>query len=350
MTTSDTGPAELPTGGLLGVFAHPDDETLGAGDLMATVARAGIPVTVVTGTRGERGEVIPADLAHLEGDGPALAEHRRTELARALAALGVTAHVYLDTVPGLADHRPSRFTDSGMAWVRPGLAGPAPDAGPEAFSTLPVDVPARLLAAVLRRSRPGVLVTEEPGGGYGHPDHVQAHRVAMRAVELAADAPPTADDDPLAGLLPWRVPNVAWVVRSEPVMREALRWLSATLADSPQLGARGDVLTPAPADAELPPMVVPPDQVDLTVPTTAVLEPLRDAMLAHRSQVQGVHVEVPREDGEPPHEDGEAAPPAYGWFAVSNGVVQPVLGAATLRVAPGHGSVADLAAALGLPA
>ncbi|NKY41079.1 PIG-L family deacetylase, partial [Cellulomonas septica] len=85
-----------PVGGLLAVHAHPDDETLSTGALLATWARAGLPVMVVTCTRGERGEVIGDALAHLEGDEPALAAHRDTELAAALSSLGVADHAFLD--------------------------------------------------------------------------------------------------------------------------------------------------------------------------------------------------------------------------------------------------------------
>src|SRR5687767_12098904 len=114
-----TAPTSRPgTGGLLAVHAHPDDETLATGGLLAVWAQAGRPVTLVTCTRGELGEVIPPELAALEGDGPALAARREGELAAAMRRLGVTDHLFLDTVfldtvpPGGA-----RFSDSGMAWA-----------------------------------------------------------------------------------------------------------------------------------------------------------------------------------------------------------------------------------------
>src|SRR5690349_18876390 len=165
------------TGGLLAVHAHPDDESLATGALLATWAASGRPVTLVTCTRGERGEVIGDALAHLEGDGPALAAHRETELAAALAALGVTDHVFLDSVgPGGA----ARYEDSGMAWLGAGRAGSADDVPPGAFVAVPLDEAARRLAHVLRSRRPEVVVTYEPAGGYGHPDHVRAHDVTTR--------------------------------------------------------------------------------------------------------------------------------------------------------------------------
>ena len=184
MTELPSDREQVPTGGLHAVHAHPDDETLSNGALLATWAAAGRPVTVVTCTRGERGEVIPAGLRHLEGDHAALAAHRELELAAALAALGVTDHVLLDRVA--VPHDPAgdapatqdrRFVDSGMAWAGAGRATAAADVPADAFVRVALDDAAARLAAVLRDRRPAVVVGYEPGGGYGHPDHVRAHQV-----------------------------------------------------------------------------------------------------------------------------------------------------------------------------
>src|SRR5690625_7702308 len=94
---------------LLAVFAHPDDETIGAGGLLAMAVAAGVDVSVVTCTRGERGEVIPADLAALAGDPQGVAAHRERALSTALALLGVQRHMFLGHVPGLPWARPDRF-------------------------------------------------------------------------------------------------------------------------------------------------------------------------------------------------------------------------------------------------
>jgi N-acetyl-1-D-myo-inositol-2-amino-2-deoxy-alpha-D-glucopyranoside deacetylase len=171
---------------------------------MAMYAAAGARVTLVTCTRGEQGEVIPPELAHLApppGElGEALGRHREGELAAAMAALGVTDHRFL----GAPDRR---WVDSGMAYGPDGAVVPAPWSPPGAFALAPVDEPAAVLADVVRELRPDVVVTYGPDGGYGHPDHVQAHRITMRAVELAAP-----DHD---------VPKVYWVVRpdQEPTAR-----------------------------------------------------------------------------------------------------------------------------------
>ena len=126
---------------LLAVHAHPDDETLSNGALLAAWSRAGRPVTLVTCTRGERGEVIGTPLAHLEGDGPALAAHREQEIAAALAVLGVEEHHFLDT---LAPGEGARYEDSGMAWVGAvaGTAGLPDDVPPGALVSVPLDTAA----------------------------------------------------------------------------------------------------------------------------------------------------------------------------------------------------------------
>ena len=165
---------------------------------MARYAAAGDHVALVTCTRGEQGEVIPPSLAHLAPApgqlGEALGQHREGELAAATAALGVADHRFL----GDPDRR---WVDSGMEYAPDGGVVPAPWSPPAAFALAPVDEPAAVLADVVRELRPDVVVTYGPDGGYGHPDHVQTHRVTMRAVELAA---PGHD-----------VPKVYWIVRPD---------------------------------------------------------------------------------------------------------------------------------------
>ncbi len=92
----------------------------------------------------------------------------------------MTDRLFLDEVGG-----PSRFVDSGMVWDGIGRARVGAIVPEGAFVSVAVDVAAALLAEVLLSRRPAVVVTYEPSGGYGHPDHVQAHRVTMRAVEIA---------------------------------------------------------------------------------------------------------------------------------------------------------------------
>src|SRR5947207_6053335 len=138
---------------------------------MAAYAAVGAHVTLVTCTLGEEGEIHVPDLAKLEAaQADQLGGYRIAELERACAALGVTDHRFL----GGAGH----FRDSGMMGL------PTND-HPRAFWHADLETAAGLLAETIREVRPQVLVTYDPNGFYGHPDHIQAHRVAMRAAELA---------------------------------------------------------------------------------------------------------------------------------------------------------------------
>ena len=165
-----------PDGGqrLLLVHAHPDDESIGTGATMAKYAAEGAGVTLVTCTLGELGQIIPPELAHLAADsGRGLGEYRIGELAAACAELGVTDHRFLGG--------PGRWRDSGMMGL------PSND-DPGCFWQADVDEAARELLSVIREVRPQVLISYDDNGFYGHPDHIQAHRVAWRAFEMADGA------------------------------------------------------------------------------------------------------------------------------------------------------------------
>jgi N-acetyl-1-D-myo-inositol-2-amino-2-deoxy-alpha-D-glucopyranoside deacetylase len=154
---------------LLLVHAHPDDESIYTGATMARYAAEGAHVTLVTCTLGELGEIIPPSLAHLAAEKEdRLGEYRIGELAAACAALGVTDHRFLGG--------PGRWRDSGMM-------GTAGNDDPRCFWRADVDRAADALLDVVREVRPQVLVTYDANGFYGHPDHIQAHRVAWRAFE-----------------------------------------------------------------------------------------------------------------------------------------------------------------------
>lgn len=161
----------LPARRLLLVHAHPDDEVIGTGATMAHYAATGAHVTLVTCTLGEEGEIhVPAlaQLAAAEAD--QLGGYRIAELDAACAALGVTDHRFLGGA--------GRYRDSGMMGL------PTND-HPRAFWQADLDEAAGHLVEIMREVRPQVLVTYDPNGFYGHPDHIQAHRVATRAAELA---------------------------------------------------------------------------------------------------------------------------------------------------------------------
>jgi N-acetyl-1-D-myo-inositol-2-amino-2-deoxy-alpha-D-glucopyranoside deacetylase len=152
---------------LLLVHAHPDDESIGTGATMAKYAAEGARVTLVTCTLGELGEIIPPDLRHLLPD--ELGQHRIGELDRACRALGVKDHRFLGGE--------GKYRDSGMAGL--------PDSDdPRCFWQASVEEAGAELAAIIEEVAPDVIVTYDANGFYGHPDHIQAHRVTRRAHEL----------------------------------------------------------------------------------------------------------------------------------------------------------------------
>jgi len=152
---------------LLLVHAHPDDESIFTGATMAAYAAEGARVTLVTCTLGELGEIIPPDLGHLFPD--ELGQHRIVELDRACAALGVTDH---------------RFLGGEGRWRDSGMMGLPDNDDPRCFWQANVDEAASMLADVIREVAADVIVTYDANGFYGHPDHIQAHRVAWRAFEM----------------------------------------------------------------------------------------------------------------------------------------------------------------------
>lgn len=214
---------------------------------MAAYAKQGASVVLVTCTRGELGEIVAADLAGLREDDPdGLALHRESELAEALARLGTTRHHWLGGR--------GRWRDSGMAGL--------PDNDhPAAFARADLDEAVRAMVAILRDERPQVVVTYDADGGYGHPDHVQANRVTMAALDPAADpafAPELGE--------PWRVSKVYWTTISRSVIQGAV--------DAGVLSAVDDVPTSLP-DEEITAMVDGRELFGVKI----------DAMRAHRSQV-----------------------------------------------------------------
>jgi N-acetyl-1-D-myo-inositol-2-amino-2-deoxy-alpha-D-glucopyranoside deacetylase len=278
--------------GLLLVHAHPDDESINNGVTMAACAEHGTPVTLVTCTRGEEGEVIPPSLAALAADrDDALGPHRAGELAAAMAALGVTDHRFLG-----GDRDRGRWRDSGMLGV------PQNDR-PDAFWQAAVDEAARELAGVIRETRPATLITYDPQGGYGHPDHVQAHRVATRAAELAAG--PGPDGEP-----GHRITRVLWNCVPRSAAEEALA----------RLRAAGPGRFPGIAELTDIPGVVDDAEVALAVTGTPGQAAAKTAaMRAHATQV-----EVP---------EPTAAGPA---FALSNALLQPLWTTEYYRLAAGE--------------
>jgi N-acetyl-1-D-myo-inositol-2-amino-2-deoxy-alpha-D-glucopyranoside deacetylase len=156
------------------VHAHPDDETINNGATMAMYAALGAQVSLVTCTRGEEGEVLIEDLADLAASkSDSLGEHRVIELANAMNELRIKDHRFLGG-------ESLKFRDSGMM-------GTEQNNRPECFWLADLDMAAKLLVEIIHEIKPHILITYDEIGGYGHPDHIQAHRVALRAAELATD-------------------------------------------------------------------------------------------------------------------------------------------------------------------
>ncbi len=254
-----------PSRRLLLVHAHPDDESIGNGVTMAKYVSEGVGVTLVTCTLGEEGEILVNELSHLAPHhDDTLGQHRIGELADAMTLLGVTDHRFLGG--------PGRYRDTGMAQSPEGGAMAPDSVRPDTFWAADLREAADLLVEVIREVRPQVLLTYDQFGGYGHPDHVQAHRVAMYASLLAAV--PSYREDLGA---PWDVPKIYWNAMAESRMRDGLRALRAT----------GDTTTFEGMDPEgpLPPFVTPDEWITTDIDGSDFVEAKLAAMKAHATQI-----------------------------------------------------------------
>ena len=178
---------------ILLVHAHPDDETINNGATMALYADRGAQVTLVTCTRGEEGEILVPSLSHLaSSQTDQLGAHREIELADAMKALGISDHRFLGAPT-------TKFRDSGMM-------GTEPNNRPDVFWQADLDSAAQILVKVIEEIKPHILITYDEIGGYGHPDHIQAHRVAMRAADLAT----------------WQIQKIYWNTIPKSVLAEGI--------------------------------------------------------------------------------------------------------------------------------
>ena len=168
---------------VLFVHAHPDDETIATGALIAELVARGIRVSLLTATRGEQGEVVAGPLSVLEGT-EALTRVREREIAGAAAALGIGSadRFWLGAAPARVPGLPARaYRDSGMTWIRPGLAGPAANIDDDALVRAPLAEVTADVAALVAELGPALVISYDNGGGYGHPDHVRMHEAALAA-------------------------------------------------------------------------------------------------------------------------------------------------------------------------
>ncbi|MEX2289974.1 MAG: N-acetyl-1-D-myo-inositol-2-amino-2-deoxy-alpha-D-glucopyranoside deacetylase [Mycobacteriales bacterium] len=249
-------PLDVPRRLLL-VHAHPDDETIGTGATMARYAAEGAAVTLVTCTLGEEGEVLVPELEHLAADREdGLGQHRVGELAAACEALRVRDHRFLGG--------PGRWRDSGM------MGTPA-NQRPGCFWRADLDEAVRELVAIVREVRPQVVVTYDDNGGYGHPDHIQAHRVTAAAFEAAGD-PSYA---PELGEL-WQPSKLYWSAVPRSVLQAGIDLLRESGHASGFFGVER---------AEDLPFGVPDEQVTTAVDAGDQLEAKVAAMRAHKTQI-----------------------------------------------------------------
>jgi LmbE family N-acetylglucosaminyl deacetylase len=220
--------------------AHPDDESIQTGGTMAKLADAGHRVVLVVGTRGELGEPVPGVLA----EGEQLWERRVVETAASAEVLGAPRLEFLG------------YEDSGM------MGEPTND-GPNTFWQADVEEAAERLAAILRDEQADLLVAYDDHGGYGHPDHIQVHRVGVRAAELAG------------------VEHVFEATMNRSRIREmrrrAIEQGDARAADTPDV------------DGEHASFGTEEDEITHAVDVTAFVDRKLDSMRAHASQIGPEH-------------------------------------------------------------
>lgn len=233
---------------LMAVHAHPDDEVITTGGVLARAASEGKRTVLVCATRGEVGQIVDPEL-----DRPdvreRLGEVREEELRRACEILGVQDLYFLD------------YHDSGMA-------GTPENEDPRAFANADPKEAAGRLVAIMRRTRPDVVITYDAKGGYGHPDHIATHRATIDAFHAAGDP----EQYPEAGA-PWRPRKLYYVgwPRSEmrrmrQVMEEAGReaWFDEEFIEN---------------------FGVPDEDITAVVDVRACVPKLIEALRAHRTQI-----------------------------------------------------------------
>jgi N-acetyl-1-D-myo-inositol-2-amino-2-deoxy-alpha-D-glucopyranoside deacetylase len=233
---------------LLLVHAHPDDETINNGVTMAKYAASGAQVTLVTCTRGEEGEVLVTELANLASDkDDKLGEHREVELKDAMAQLGINDFRFLGA-PN------KKWRDSGMMGTTQNERG-------DVFWQADLDEASHELVKIILEIKPQVLITYDEFGGYGHPDHIKAHRVAMRAAELAAEQG-------------WQISKIYWNTMPRSVIQMGIEKMKEVGSDF--FGAES-------AD-DLP--FAKPDELVTTVVNAPEYVPQKlEAMKAHATQI-----------------------------------------------------------------
>ena len=232
---------------LLAVYAHPDDEVLGAGGALAMAAASGVRVAIVVATRGEAGEIQRPGTATPE----TLPQVREQEMRCSAQALGVSELVFLD------------YRDSGVE-------GAPDNEHPDALvNARPAQIQQQLVA-IIRRLRPQAAITFEPYGGYGHPDHKAIHNHTLAALDAANDP----RRFPELGAV-WRTPRLFYHLLPRAIFREIRRRVAARGGDT----ADYDEML-----AALPPDAWPEDQIHVAVDVSSHVEQKWTAWNCHRTQ------------------------------------------------------------------
>lgn len=199
---------------LLAVLAHPDDESFGTGGTLALYSQRGVEVNLICATRGEAGTL---DEDCLDGF-DSVASRRESELRCAAGILGLAHVEFLG------------YRDSGMA-------GSPDNQHPQSLVQAPVEEVAARVVSVIRRLRPQVIITNDPIGGYKHPDHIAVHRATLRAFHLAGDP---AYLDP-QGLPPYQPEKLYYQTFSKSMLRVVVRVLRLLGRDPHHFGRNADI-------------------------------------------------------------------------------------------------------------
>ena len=233
---------------LLLVHAHPDDETINNGVTMAKYAAVDAHVTLETCTRGEEGEVLVSELANLASDkDDKLGEHREIELKDAMDQLGIKDFRFL----GSPDKK----------WRDSGMTGTPQNDRDDVFWQADLDEAANELVKIILEIKPQVLITYDEFGGYGHPDHIKAHQVAMRAAELAANKG-------------WQVSKIYWNTMPRSVIQTGIEKMKEVGSDFFGAESADDL-----------PFAKPDELVTTVVNAPEFVEEKLAAMKAHATQI-----------------------------------------------------------------
>ena len=237
---------------LMTVHAHPDDESIGTGGILAKYAAEGIRTVLVHCTRGELGSI--QDPAFVPPNPEmALEDIRMRELEKALSVLQVSSSHYLG------------YRDSGMA-------GDPENENPASFAQVNTNEAAMRLAGIIRKEKPQVIVTYDEYGLYGHPDHIMTNIITVKAFFMAGDpeSPSGASND----LPPWQPAKLYYIA----IPLERLQRLN-------------DIRNADPENKRPPSTIVgtPESEITTRIDVSAVLDKKFNAIFSHKSQIGQSH-------------------------------------------------------------